>query len=95
MCALIHGGKLALIVHLQQLQSSGAVAHLVDSVENELHGVRTDQLKNRLNRLRPLSASYPLVVWVDSYSHYSASGEAGKLGVLELQRKRAEDSMFA
>lgn len=25
---LIHGGKLALVVHLQQLQSPGAVAHL-------------------------------------------------------------------
>lgn len=29
LCALIHRGKLALVVHLQQLESSGAVAHLV------------------------------------------------------------------
>lgn len=29
-CALVHGGELALVVHLQQLESSGAVAHLVD-----------------------------------------------------------------
>lgn len=42
-CALIHGGKLALIVHLQQLESSGAVAHLMDRLETSyMQGIRTD-----------------------------------------------------
>lgn len=34
-----------------------------------------------------ISGSHPLVIRIDSYSHYPASGQTSKLSVLELQRK--------
>lgn len=42
-CVLIHGGKLALVVHLQQLESSGAVAHLMVRLETSyMQGIWTN-----------------------------------------------------
>lgn len=84
---LIHGGELSLVVHLQQLQSSGAVAHLGGT------GMWTGyiELKQIYFKYDQVRKTYPLVVWVDSNSHHSASGQTCKIRVLELLSHNLEE----
>lgn len=43
--------------------------------------------KSWIDRMWDTSGSHPLVIRVDSYSHYPASRQTSKLSVLELQRQ--------
>lgn len=43
--------------------------------------------KSWIGRMLDISGSHPLVVRIDSYSHYPASRQTSKLSVLELHRK--------
>lgn len=43
--------------------------------------------KRWIDRMWDISGSHPLVIRIDSYSHYPASRQTSKLSILELQRK--------
>lgn len=85
---LIHGGELPLVVHLQQLQSPGAVAHL-GGTETWTGYIKPREILFTYGQIRKLL--YPLVVRVDRDSHHSASGQAGKFRVLELLGHNLEE----